>query len=210
MKRVYFFDSLCGLVYRCMFAGLDENGHAQWVNLTPGEEPKTLEDYLRDEELDGTRFFVLALEGETVESSLIAKVMGKVAQCPFTGLGADLKYIITHMQKLGIKWNKNPLNLTVRAFENSATSRRAGKYSFWIENNDSCGDILTDVDGFESIEELFKMLRVYFAALESLAGISCLTKKLTISNKLRGMARKTDLDMFDRIEEDKIMSLIES
>ncbi len=207
MKRVYFFDSLCGLVYRCMFAGLDECGHAQWVNLTPGEEPKTLEDYLRDEELDGTRFFVLALEGETVESSLIAKVMGKVAQCPFTGLGADLKYIIAHMKKLGIKWNKNPLKLTVRAFENSATSRRAGKYSFWIENNDSCCDILTDVDGFDSIEELFKMLRVYFAALESLAGISCLTKTLTISNKLRGMARKTDLDMFDRIEEEKIKSL---
>ena len=206
MKRAYFYDSLCGLVYRCMFAGLDEYGHAQWVNLTPGEEPKTLEDYLRDEDLDGTRFFLLALEGEMVESYLIAKVLGKVTECPFTGLGADMKFTITRMQKMGIKWNQNPLDLTIRIFENSVTSKRSGKYSFWIEDNNSCGETLTDVDGFNSIEELLKTLRTYFGALENLAGVSCLSKKLSISNKLRGMTKRGDLDMFDEIVEEKILA----
>ena len=206
MKRAYFYDSLCGLVYRCMFAGLDEYGHAQWVNLTPGEEPKTLEDYLRDEDLEGIRFFMLALEGETVESYLIAKVLGKVAECPVTGLGADMKFTITRMQKMGIKWNQNPLDLTIRIFENSVTSKRAGKYSFWIEDNNSCRETLTDVDGFNSIEELLKTLRTYFGALENLAGVSCLLKKLSISNKLRGMAKRSDLDMFDEIVEEKILA----
>ena len=41
MTKAFFYDTLCGMVYRCMFAGLDEYGHAQWVSITPGEESKT-------------------------------------------------------------------------------------------------------------------------------------------------------------------------
>ena len=59
MKKAFFYDTLCGLVYRCMFAGIDEYGHAQWVNITPGEESKTLDDVVIDEDLEGTRFIQL-------------------------------------------------------------------------------------------------------------------------------------------------------
>ena len=52
MKKAFFYDTLCGMVYRCMFAGLNESGHAQWINITPGEESKTLEDVVIDEDLD--------------------------------------------------------------------------------------------------------------------------------------------------------------
>ena len=48
MTNAFLYDSICGLVYRCMFAGVDGCGRAQWVNITPGEEPKTLEDYVAD------------------------------------------------------------------------------------------------------------------------------------------------------------------
>ena len=202
MTKAYLYDSLCGLVYRCMFAGVDGCGRAQWVNITPGEEPKTLEDYVIDEDLQGTRFFVLAMEGETAQSSQIAKILGKVAECPINGLGMDLTFAIKHMQDMGVKWNKNPLNLTVRAMENGKGSKRVGKYSFWIEDNDSCSDIVADVDGFDSMDELFRTVRTYFLVMETLAGISCLTKDLRINEKLRKEAKRNDLGMFDHIEDE--------
>ena len=202
MTNAFLYDSLCGLVYRCMFAGVDGCGRAQWVNITPGEEPKTLADYVADEGLQDTRFFVLAMEGETAQSSKIAMILAKVTECPITGLGADLTFAVKHMQDMGVKWNQNPLNLTVRAMENSKDSKRIGKYSFWIEDNNSCSEILADVDGFGSMEELFRTLRTYFLVLESSAGISCLTKVLRINGKLRKEAKKSDLGMFDHIEDE--------
>ena len=202
MTKAFLYDSLCGLVYRCMFAGVDGCGRAQWVNITPGEEPKTLEDYVIDEDLQGTRFFVLAMEGETAQSSQIAKILGKVSECPINGLGIDLTFAVKHMQDMGVKWNKNSLNLTVRAMENGKNSKRVGKYSFWIEDNNSCSDIVADVDGFDSIEELFRTVRTYFLVMETLAGISCLNKDLRINEKLRKEAKKSDLGMFDHIEDE--------
>ena len=202
MTNAFLYDSLCGIVYRCMFAGVDGCGRAQWVNITPGEEPKTLEDYVIDEDLEGTRFFVLAMEGETAQSSQIAKILGKVSECPINGLGIDLTFAVKHMQDMGVKWNKNPLNLTVRAMENGKDSKRVGKYSFWIEDNDSCSDIVADVDGFDSMDELFRTVRTYFLVMETLAGISCLTKDLRINEKLRKEAKRNDLGMFDHIEDE--------
>ena len=202
MTKAFLYDSLCGLVYRCMFAGIDGCGRAQWVNITPGEEPKTLEDYVIDEDMQGTRFFVLAMEGETAQSSQIAKILGKVSECPINGLGMDLTFAIRHMQDMGVKWNQKPLQLTVRVFENGVQSKRNGKYSFWIEDNDSCCDILADVDGFDSVEELFRTVRAYFLVLESAAGISCLTKDLHINGKLKKEVKKSDLGMFRHIEDE--------
>ncbi len=200
MIKAFLYDSLCGLVYRCMFAGIDGCGRAQWVNITPGEEPKTLIDYVMDENLQGTRFFVLTMEGETALSSQVAKILGKVAECPINGLGVDLAYALKHMRDMGIKWNQTPLNLTVLVMENGKDSKRVGKYSFLIEDNDSCSDILAAVDGFNSLEELFHTLRTYFLVMEASAGISCLDKDLRINGKLRKEARRNDLGMFSHIE----------
>jgi hypothetical protein len=183
-----------------MFAGLDDRGHAQWVNITPGEEPKTLEDYVADEELEGIRFLVLCMEGETAQSVEIAKILAKVADCPIGELGADLGFAVKHMQDIGVKWDQKPLHLTFRVMENGSNSKRIGKYSFWIEDNNNCDGIMADIDGFDTIEELFRTIRTYILVLETSAGISCPTKNLRINEKLRKEARKSDLGMFDHIE----------
>ena len=81
------YDSLSGMVYRCEFAGLDENGHAQWLNITPGDEPKTMDEYVEDEELGDTRFILIGLDGETAHPEIIARVLGKVMKCPSMNLG---------------------------------------------------------------------------------------------------------------------------
>lgn len=206
MTKAFLFDSLCGSVYRCMFAGLDEYGHAQWVNITPGDEPKTLEDYVTDEDLCDMRFHVLTMEGETAQSLQVAKVLGKVMECPVGGISSNMASALKRMHEMGVRWDQKPLELTIRVFENSETSKRSGKYTFWVEEkNDECS-MLADVDGYITLNELFWTVRSYFLALDNFAGITILSKDLRISDQLKKEVKKSDLAMFGHIEnEDFIM-----
>ena len=200
MTKAFLYDSLCGMVYRCMFAGVDGCGRTQWVNITPGEEPKTLIDYVIDEDLGETHFHVLSMEGETAPSRLVAKVLGKVAEFPVNPLGAELTLAVKQMRELGVKWDKEPLELTFRVFENGENSRRHGTYSFWIEDNKTCCSILADIDGFEMVDDLFWTIRTYMQVMEIVAGISVINKDLRITEKLKKEVKRSDLSMFDRVE----------
>ena len=199
MTKAFFYDTLCGLVYRCMFAGLDEYGHAQWVSITPGEESKTIKDVVYDDDLGDTRFILIGLEDETVRPEIIAKVLGKVMECPIDELGADLAFAIRRMKQIGVKWDKEPLELEFRVFENKGLSRRKGRYSFWVEDKKDICSILTDIDEFDDLHELFLWIRTYLFALELTAEIPIITKDLRISDELRQKVKKNDLAMFSSI-----------
>lgn len=196
MTKAFFYDTLCGMVYRCMFAGLDEYGHAQWVSITPGEESKTLDDVLDDEDLGNTRFILIGLEGETAPPEIIANVLGKVMECPIDELGVDLTFAIRHMKRIGVKWDKEPLELEFRVFENKGFSRRKGRYSFWVEDKKDVCSILTDIDEFDDLHELFIWIRTLLMALEMTAEIPVIIKDLRISDELRQKVKKNDLGMF--------------
>ena len=201
MEKAFLYDSLCGIVYRCMFAGVDNFGHAHWVIITPGEEPQSLVDYLEDAVLENTHFCLLCMEGELAQSSQVAKVLGKLAECPIEGLGKDLSLALNQMKEMGVKWDKKPLDLTFKVFDNSVGCSRQGKYSFWAEDNNNGGCFIIDIDGFDSLEELFWTIRTYLLILEDNAGISILNKKLRINSQLKKEALKRDLGMFDHVEE---------
>ena len=199
MTKAFFYDTLCGMVYRCMFAGIDELGHAQWVSITPGEESKTLNDVVVDEDLGDTRFILIGLEGETAPPEIIAKMLGKVMECPIDELGTDLAFAIRHMKKMGVKWDKEPMELMFRVFENKDLGQRKGKYSFWLENKKDICSILTDIDGFDDLNELFLWIRTFLLTMEMTAEIPIITKDLRISDGLRLRAKKNDLGMFTSI-----------
>ena len=199
MKKAFFYDTLCGMVYRCMFAGIDELGHAQWVSITPGEESKTLNDVVVDEDLGDTRFILIGLEGETAPPEIIAKMLGKVMECPIDELGTDLAFAIRHMKKMGVKWDKEPMELMFRVFENMDLGQRKGKYSFWLENKKDICSILTDIDGFDDLNELFLWIRTFLLTMEMTAEIPIITKDLKISEELKQKVRKNDLGMFTSI-----------
>ena len=199
MIKAFFYDTLCGMVYRCMFAGLDEYGHAQWVSITPGEESKTLDDVVVDEDLGDTRFILIGLESEMTPPEIIAKVLGKVMECPIDELGADLAFAIRRMKQIGVRWDKEPLELEFRVFENKGLSRRKGRYSFWVEDKKDICSILTDIDEFDDLHELFLWIRTYLFALELTAEIPIITKDLRISDELRQKVKKNDLAMFSSI-----------
>ena len=199
MKKAFFYDTLCGMVYRCMFAGIDELGHAQWVSITPGEESKTLNDVVVDEDLGDIRFILIGLEGETAPPEIIAKMLGKVMECPIDELGTDLAFAIRHMKKMGVKWDKEPMELMFRVFENKDLGQRKGKYSFWLENKKDICSILTDIDGFDDLNELFLWIRTFLLTMEMTAEIPIITKDLKISEELKQKVRKNDLGMFTSI-----------
>ncbi len=203
MTRAFFYDTVCGMVYRCMFAGLDEYGHAQWVSITPGEESKTIKDVVYDDDLGDTRFILIGLEDETVRPEIIAKVLGKVMECPIEDLKSDLGFAIRRMISYGLKWDKEPLKLEFRVFENKDYSRRQGKYSFWVEDKKDVFNILADIDGFDDLHELFESIRSYLLILELGAKISVIDKNLLISDELRREARKNELGLFDYIKTEK-------
>ena len=202
MTKAFLYDSLCGIVYRCMFAGIDELGRAQWVNITPGGEAKTLIEIAADEDFENARYCLLAMEGELAQSRMVAKVIAKVMECPIEEVAADMAHSLKHMQQLGVKWDQKPLEMEVRVFENPEEGRRSGKYTFWLGDCSSDCNIFTEVDGFNDLNELFRWIRMYFLILEANAEISIVKKYLRISDELKKKVSRHELGTYDHVEKE--------
>ena len=196
MKRAFFYDTLCGMVYRCMFAGLDECGHAQWVSITPGEESKTLQDVIIEEELQGYRFILICMDEEPAQPEIIFKVLGKAIGDFVEEVGLEIATSVRHMKRLGIKWEKSPLELDFCVFKNREGSKRKGRYSFWVKDKKDIWSTLVDIDGFNNLNDVFVFIRKFLLFLELTAEIPVLTKDLAITDDLKKHVKKGELGMF--------------
>ena len=199
MKKAFFYDTLCGMVYRCMFAGLDDYGHAKWVSITPGEESKTLDDVVIDEDLEGTRFILISLDDEPAQPEIITKVLCKVMESAVDEVGTELLSSIRRMKRIGVNWTKEPLELDFKVFENSGRGNRKGKYSFWVEDKNDTWNFLADIDEFNELNDVFVLIRILLLTLEITAEIPILTKDLRISDHLRKHVKKSDLGIFTNV-----------
>ena len=199
MKKAFFYDTLCGMVYRCMFAGLDDYGHAKWVSITPGEESKTLDDVVIDEDLEGTRFILISLDDEPAQPEIITKVLCKVMESAVDEVGTELLSSIRRMKRIGVNWTKEPLELDFKVFENSGRGNRKGKYSFWVEDKNDTWNFLADIDEFNELNDVFVLIRILLLTLEITAEIPILTKDLRISDNLRKHVKKSDLGIFTNV-----------
>ena len=199
MKKAFFYDTLCGMVYRCMFAGLDDYGHAKWVSITPGEESKTLDDVVIDEDLEGTRFILISLDDEPAQPEIITKVLCKVMESAVDEVGTELLSSMRRMKRIGVSWTKEPLELDFKVFENSGRGDRKGKYSFWVEDKKDTWNFLADIDEFNELNDVFVLIRILLLTLEITAEIPILTKDLRISDNLRKHVKKSDLGIFTNV-----------
>ena len=199
MKKAFFYDTLCGMVYRCMFAGLDDYGHAKWVSITPGEESKTLDDVVIDEDLEGTRFILISLDDEPAQPEIITKVLCKVMESAVDEVGTELLSSMRRMKRIGVNWTKEPLELDFKVFENSGRGNRKGKYSFWVEDKKDTWNFLADIDEFNELNDVFVLIRILLLTLEITAEIPILTKDLRISDNLRKHVKKSDLGIFTNV-----------
>ena len=199
MKKAFFYDTLCGMVYRCMFAGLDDYGHAKWVSITPGEESKTLDDVVIDEDLEGTRFILISLDDEPAQPEIITKVLCKVMESAVDEVGTELLSSMRRMKRIGVSWTKEQLELDFKVFENSGRGNRKGKYSFWVEDKKDTWNFLADIDEFNELNDVFVLIRILLLTLEITAEIPILTKDLRISDNLRKHVKKNDLGIFTNV-----------
>lgn len=199
MKKAFFYDTLCGLVYRCMFAGIDEYGHAQWVNITPGEESKTLDDVVIDEDLEGTRFILISVDDEPVHPEIIVKVLCKVMESSIDEVGEELKSAIRRMKRIGVNWLKEPLELEFGLFENNEFSKRKGKYLFFVDDKKEVLSFLATIDGFNNLNDLLHWIKELLQALEITAEIPILAKEVRLSEELCDQTNWDDLNMFSKV-----------
>ena len=207
MKKAFFYDTLCGMVYRCMFAGVDECGHAQWVSITPGEESKTLQDVVIDEELQGYRFILICMDDEPAQPEIIFKVLGKAIGDFVEEVGLEIATSVRQMKRLGIKWEKSPLELGFSVFKNSESSKRKGRYSFWVKDKKDIWSTLVDIDGFNNLNDVFSFIRKFLLFLELTAEIPVLTKDLAITDDLKKHVKKGDLGMFSSVQKERDYSI---
>ena len=199
MKKAFFYDTRCGLVYRCMFAGIDEYGHAQWVNITPGEESKTLDDVVIDEDLEGTRFILISVDDEPVHPEIIVKVLCKVMESSIDEVGEELKSAIRRMKRIGVNWLKEPLELEFGLFENNEFSKRKGKYLFFVDDKKEVLSFLATIDGFNNLNDLLHWIKELLQALEVTAEIPILAKEVRLSEELCDQTNWDDLNMFSKV-----------
>lgn len=199
MKKAFFYDTLCGLIYRCMFAGIDEYGHAQWVNITPGEESKTLDDVVIDEDLEGTRFILISVDDEPVRPEIIVKVLCKVMESSIDEVGEELKSAIRRMKRIGVNWLKEPLELEFGLFENNEFSKRKGKYLFFVDDKKEVLSFLATIDGFNNLNDLLHWIKELLQALEITAEIPILAKEVRLSEELCDQTNWDDLNMFSKV-----------
>ena len=198
MEKAFFYNYECGVVFRCMFAGIDNNGHAQWVIITPGEQSRTLMDYSIEEDFEGEKYVLLCMEGEKAQPVEVARMLGKLLNCPLDYVGKDLSNAAWDLRSKGVQWEHTPLVLEVKVFEDVE-----GSLGFLVKETSHESHYLANVRGFASIEELFDWVNTYFYTLSFVADIPIMSKTLTIKDNLKKQMSKSLLSQFDHIMEDR-------
>ena len=198
MEKAIFFESNEGRLHRCIFAGLDNNNRPQWVMVDQCDEMMTLQDYMDANSLKDEDMRVLCLEGETLESTTLAQLLGAVLQgYPFDNARA-LSEAIKNLKEMGIVWKHEKLQLEVRAFEYYDEVNLRNEYRFYIYCS-GYGPIL-EMDNFFTMKALMNAVRCYFDALVTGAGIGVRRGLWIYDAKLKDKLDIEDKKMFDTIE----------
>ena len=190
------YNTIFGEVMRCTLAGIDAKGHAQWVIVSPGLKPITLDDYLADHDLTGETFRVLCLEDEQADSLTVAKLLGERMQNPLYDLHTELSNCLRELDRLGVSVDTEPLslNFTVRRVEEK--SMRSGRYYFRIEAERLDAGYIGEFDSFDNLDEMFRWIETYLGFLEYDLGIR-VYKTLSVNSDLRQELTERHLDIFD-------------
>lgn len=198
MTRAFFFESYEGRLHRCIYAGLDNNSRPQWVMVDQGDELMTLQDYMEMNAMKDEDMHLLCLEGETLESTTMALLLGAVLQGYPLDYARDLTRTIKNLRRRGIGWKQEQLELGVHVFEYYEEVNHKNAYRFSISCN-GFGFIM-QMDNFSKTKEMMDAMRCYFEALETGAGIGLKKELWSHDKKLLKDLDDEDKKMFDIID----------
>ena len=196
MEKAIFFESNGGYLHKCIFAGLDNEGNAQWVVVDQGVEPMTFSDYLQCNWLGADEMLLLCMGGERVDS----RTMILLLQAVIRDYGADTSALFQRIKTLhqwGISWNHEPLRMSVRVEEYRDKSNRVFYHLFIYMVNFG---VVAEADNFDSVDAVMDFVTEYFSVLEFEAAIKVTSKRLCADPGVRAAMRKEDLEMFDDID----------
>lgn len=196
MEKAIFFESNGGYLHKCIFAGLDNDGFAQWVVVDQGVEPMTFSDYLQCNLLGADEMLLLCMEGEKVESKTMSLLLGAVIR----DYGADTSALLERIKTLrrwGISWHHEPLRMSVRVEEYRGESNRVFYHLFFYVEDLG---VVAEADEFVSVDALMDYVTEYFSVVEFEAAIKVTSKRLDAKPEVRKAMRKEDLEMFDNVD----------
>ena len=198
LERAIFFESYEGRLHRCKYAGLDNNSRPQWVMVDQGDELMTLQDYMEMNAMKDEEMRLLCLEGEALESTTMAVLLGAVLQGYPLDYARDLTRTIMNLRRRGIGWKQEKLELGVHVFEYYEEVNHKNAYRFSI----SCYGFgfIMEMDNFYKMKDLMDVVRGYFEALETEAGIGLKKELWSHDKKLLIELDDEDKKMFDIID----------
>ena len=184
MKAV-FFESEGGWLHRCMFAGLDAEGRANWVIIDPCEKSQTVRELEDEYGLGDLDLRLLCIEGEAADSLSIAKMLGLSIENNIH-MGESLKERMDTLKLLGVTWTHDPVNLKFEIKTNTD-----GKYYYFI-NYECPGYLLGKSDRFNTIHEMLLDLKYFLTVLVMQADIFVLTS-ITVDDNVKINKADTNL-----------------
>lgn len=198
MEKVFFYESTEGCLHSCIYAGLDNNNRPQWVMVDQGDELMTLQDYMEMNALKDEDMRVLCMEGETLESTTMALLLGAVLQGYPLDYARDLAKAIKNLRHRGIGWKQEKLELDVHVRGYYEEVKHSDAYRFSISCN-GFGFIM-QMDNFSKTKEMMDAMRCYFEALETGAGIGLKKELWSHDKKLLKDLDDEDKKMFNIID----------
>ena len=178
----YFYDDECGTLVRALFAGLDTEDKPQWVNITPGYDPQTLNEMSR---IDGYgTWLMLAMEGEKISPRQLTKVLLSVMNNPGMGvIEKELHEVVHQLEQFGVRIaTQDILSLNVEIYRSEKFGSTKGERNHFMVHTTNPDRLLGGVDEFDVLSDIISWLKTLFDALRA-AGVS-LSTKLIVSNKL--------------------------
>ena len=196
-QKAFFYEVIGGQMHKCMFAGLDYEGQPQWLVVNQGSEVMTLSDY-QGGVIYGEEINLLCLEGEKVESTTMALLLGAVLQSYGPDIPGLLHETLEALKRWNVTWRRDPLKMEVHPLEYLDSVKEKKCFRFYI----SCTGLgfVTEADAFDTIDDMMGFLNHYFDALSFEAGIPVVSKGLIAAEDLLARVSKVDKEMFDYTE----------
>lgn len=193
-QKAFFYEVIGGQMHKCMFAGLDKDGQPQWLMVNQGAEVMVLSEFQKYV-IDGEEINMLCLEGEKVESTTMALLLGAVLQSYGPDIPGMLHATLEALKRWNVAWRRDPLKMEVHPLEYLDSVKEKKCFRFYI----TCTGLgfVTEADAFDNIDDMMEFLHHYFDALTFEAGIPVISKGLVAANDLLARVSNVDKEMFD-------------
>ena len=194
MIKAFLYDENGG-VFRCMFAGLDSNRDAKWVNITPNEKTFTFEYNVSV--MVGHKqppLKLISLEEEPVKTKTIVGMINNLMR-----KNKDLfplRKAFNRMCDIDLKWEKEPIEVIVTVFINKKDTMFP--YTLFIEAIRSGENIGKLTLPFADLTAMFDTIGDYMVIIEVLAKIKITNKTLCVDEGLKNEVERY-LCRFDKI-----------